>query len=113
MMAERYERLAADGDGDIWTWRGGRWACVGGGQADDDAELEAQFPPVTFYVPAPPRYTVTFDLTDPDALHVLTTALGDYAAHERPMAEGEDASESRTRWAELADRMRAQAEAAG
>jgi hypothetical protein len=63
--------------------------------------------------PETPPCTVTFDLSDPGALHVLTQALEDYADHERAMAEREDASESFARWAGLADRMRAQAEAAG
>jgi hypothetical protein len=57
--------------------------------------------------------TVTFDLSDPDALHVLTTALQDYAEKERDMAANEGGHESRERWAAIADRMRAQAEAAG
>jgi hypothetical protein len=54
---------------------------------------------------------VTLDLSDPDALHVLTIALEDYAARERDMAAHEVGSEFRERWAGLADRMRAQAEA--
>jgi hypothetical protein len=63
--------------------------------------------------PETPPCTVTFDLTDPGALHVLTQALEDYAAHGRAMASLDDASESFTRWADLADEMRALAEAAG
>lgn len=53
----------------------------------------------------PPR-TVTFDITGPDARHVLTQALEDYAAAKR----AEDPSFAR--WADLADQMKAQAEAA-
>lgn len=55
--------------------------------------------------------TVTFDLADADTAHVLDQALKDYAnqAEENARREGG----SFTRWADLADRMRAQAEAAG
>lgn len=113
-MAEHTERFAEDGDGDIWGYGHGRWKCLtNAGAAGDDESLSESYPPVAFYVPAPASCTVAFDLSDPDALHVLTTALGDYAAHERPMAEREGASESRTRWADLAERFRDQAEAAG
>jgi hypothetical protein len=57
--------------------------------------------------------TVTFDLSDADAYHVIVTALGDYAAGKRAvLADGVD-NESFARWADLADRMRAQAEEAG
>jgi hypothetical protein len=59
----------------------------------------------------PPR-TVTFDLTDVDAFHALTQALEDYAIRERDQAEHEGGHESRERWADLAEQMRAQAEAA-
>jgi hypothetical protein len=55
---------------------------------------------------------VVLDLSDPDVRHVLTQALQDYATYERAMAEN-GAGESFARWAELADRMRAQVEAAG
>jgi hypothetical protein len=58
-------------------------------------------------------FGLILDLSDPDAMHVFTTALEDYAAKERDMAANEGGHESRTRWADLADQMRAQAEAAG
>ncbi len=60
-----------------------------------------------------PRRTVTLDITGPDAYHALTQALEDFAARERDAAEHEGGNESRERWADLADRMREQAEAAG
>jgi hypothetical protein len=59
----------------------------------------------------PPR-TVTYDVSGADALHVLTQALEDYADKAAVMASREDASESFTRWAAIAGRMKAQAEAA-
>jgi hypothetical protein len=59
----------------------------------------------------PPR-TVTFDVSGADTLHVLTQALEDYADKASVMASREDASESFARWAAIADRMKAQAEAA-
>lgn len=61
----------------------------------------------------PSGAAVAYDLADPDARHALTTALDDYAAKERDMAAGEGGNESRERWADLADQMRQQAEAAG
>lgn len=59
-----------------------------------------------------PARSVTFDLTDVDARHALTTALEDYAVSERDMAAHEGGNESRERWAERADKMRRQAEEA-
>lgn len=59
------------------------------------------------------RVTVTLDITDPSASFALTNALEEFAASERDMAATEGGNESRTRWADLADRMREQAEAAG
>jgi hypothetical protein len=59
----------------------------------------------------PPR-TVTFDLTDSDTFHVLTTALEDYAGKVRDRAEHEGAGGPFARWARLAKRMKRQAEAA-
>jgi hypothetical protein len=109
-----YERLAVDGDGDLWGYGNGGWRCLtNAGAADDDESLSGCCGPVVFYVPAPPPRTVTFDVSEPDALHVLTQALEDYAGHERAMAERLDASESFARWADLADEFRAQAKAAG
>jgi hypothetical protein len=61
---------------------------------------------------APPR-TVTFDLTDTDASFALIQALEDFSARQRAEAEQEGGHQSRTRWADRADEMRAQAEAAG
>ena len=61
--------------------------------------------------------TVTFDVSDTDARHVLTQALEDYRdkARERAAFLGTDTSlpGSFTRWAEITEEMRAQAEAAG
>lgn len=57
--------------------------------------------------------TVTFDLSDAVASFVLTTALEDFAARQRDQAAYEHGDEFRERWADLADRMRAQVEAAG
>jgi hypothetical protein len=57
--------------------------------------------------------TVTLDITDADARHVLVTALEDYAARARDTAAHEGGHSSFERWADLAERMRAQAEAAG
>lgn len=59
------------------------------------------------------RVTVTYDLSDSDADFALVQALEDFAIRQRDMAGHEGGSESRTRWADAADRMRAQAEAAG
>jgi hypothetical protein len=112
-VTANYERLATDGDGDVWGYSGDWWACISdSATADDDAGLERQYPPVTFYAPAPPPCAVTYDLSDPDVRHVLTQALEDYAAKDREMAEN-GAGESFARWADLADEMCAQAEAAG
>jgi hypothetical protein len=63
--------------------------------------------------PETPRRTVTLDITSPDARHALTQALEDYTARERYLARREGGNEARERWADLADRMREQAEAAG
>jgi hypothetical protein len=53
--AVKYERLAVDGDGDTWAYRNSRWRCLStSGEADDDAELAGQYPPVTFYAPVSP-----------------------------------------------------------
>ena len=60
---------------------------------------------------ATPPNSVTYNLSDPDVLHVLTQALEDYGAKARDYAGREDASASFARWADLADRFRAQAEA--
>ena len=60
----------------------------------------------------PPR-SVTFDLSDPAASFTLITALEEFAARQRAEAKDEGGHESRERWADLADQMRAQAEAAG
>lgn len=54
---------------------------------------------------------VVLDLSDPGACYVLATALRDYAAGARSVTGL--ASEPFARWADAADRMRAQAEAAG
>lgn len=62
---------------------------------------------------AAPPGSVTFNLTDTDVHHALIQALGDYAARERDIAAHEGGHEIRERRAGLADRMRAQAEAAG
>lgn len=70
-------------------------------------ELEAAIPEQA------KRVTVTFDITDPDASFALTDALEEWSARQRDEAASEDGNESRTRWADHADRMRAQAEAAG
>jgi hypothetical protein len=59
------------------------------------------------------RVTVTFDLTDAVASFVLTTALEDFAARQRDQAADEGGHAMRERWADLADRMRGQVEAAG
>jgi hypothetical protein len=56
--------------------------------------------------------SVTFDVSGADEFHVLTQALEDYADKAAVMASREDASESFARWAAIADRMKAQAEAA-
>jgi hypothetical protein len=56
--------------------------------------------------------TVTYDLSDTDTAHVLDTALKDYANQAEDNAR-HGGGESFTRWAAVADRMRAQAEAAG
>jgi|ERR1700722_5849643 len=61
---------------------------------------------------ARPPHPVTFDLSDADVLHVLVTALEDYADNAREQTRCEDASESFTRWAGVAERMKDQAEAA-
>jgi hypothetical protein len=58
------------------------------------------------------RRTVTFDVSGADEFHVITQALEDYAGKAAVMASREDASESFARWAAIADRMKAQAEAA-
>lgn len=63
--------------------------------------------------PEVPRRTVTLDLSGADAYHALTTALEEYAVSERDMSAHEGGNPSRERWAELADEMRRQAEAAG
>jgi hypothetical protein len=55
--------------------------------------------------------TVAYDLSDPDTAHVLTQALEDYASRAGMIARSEGGSF--TRWAEAAEEMRAQAEAAG
>lgn len=111
--ATKYERLAVDGDGDIWGYGNGGWKCLtNAGAADDDESLSGCCGPVVFYAPAPPPCTVAFDLTDVDAFHALTQALEDYAVRERDQAEHEGGHESRERWADLAEQMRAQAEAA-
>jgi hypothetical protein len=63
--------------------------------------------------PGPRR--VTFDLTDDhhaDMRFVLTQALEDFAVRERDRAAWEEGNSSRERWADLADAMRAQVEAA-
>jgi hypothetical protein len=57
--------------------------------------------------------TVTFDLTDAVASFVLTEALEEFAVRQRDQAADEHGHEMRERWATLADRMRAQVEAAG
>lgn len=57
--------------------------------------------------------TVTFDLADATASFVLTEALEEFAARQRDQATDEHGHEMRERWADLADRMRGQAEAAG
>lgn len=63
--------------------------------------------------PGTPPRTVTLDLSGhPDARHVLTRALEDYAAKERDLAADEGGNEFREEWAAIADGMRAQAEAA-
>ena len=57
--------------------------------------------------------TVTYDLADADTAHVLDQALKDYANQAEGDARRDSGNESFIRWADLADRMRAQAEAAG
>jgi hypothetical protein len=59
------------------------------------------------------RRTVTFDITDAAASFALTQALEDFAVRQRDQATDEHGHEVRERWADLADEMRAQAEAAG
>jgi hypothetical protein len=63
--------------------------------------------------PETPARTVTFDLTDTDAPFALIQALEDFSARQRAEADREGGHQSRTRWADRADEMRAQAEAAG
>ena len=59
--------------------------------------------------PQMPSRTVALDLSDPDALHVLITALKDYANRAEEIARRDGGSFAR--WAGLADQIRAQAEA--
>lgn len=59
------------------------------------------------------RRTVTYDLNNAIASFVLTTALEEFAARQRDQATDEGGHQARERWADLADQMRAQAEAAG
>ena len=56
--------------------------------------------------------TVTIDVSDANAYHVLTEALDQYASHERGIETGEQGREVRERWASLADRWVGMAEAA-
>ena len=56
---------------------------------------------------------VTLDISSADALHVLTQALGNYAAEERGAAENEGGNARFEQWARIADEFQAQAEAAG
>jgi hypothetical protein len=63
--------------------------------------------------PEVPPGTVSYDLTVVGARHVLTQALYDYAGRQRDTAGHEGGSEFRDQWADLADRMRTQAEEAG
>lgn len=55
---------------------------------------------------------VTFDLSGPDCLFVLTKALGEFEAAQYRKAADEGGNEGRERWAALAGRMREQAETA-
>jgi hypothetical protein len=80
--APKYERLAVDGDGDTWGRQGGQWKCLtSGGAADDDAELERQFPPVTFYLPPVPLGR--------GQLGTALAALEDAAAYRREYQDGD------------------------
>jgi hypothetical protein len=58
---------------------------------------------------AAPR-TVTIDVSDANAYHVLTEALEMYAAHERAIETDDHGRDFRERWASLADRWRGLAE---
>lgn len=61
----------------------------------------------------PGSHAVVFDLADgKDTRFVLTEALAEFAIRERDMAEAEGGNPSRERWADHADAMRAQVEAA-
>lgn len=58
----------------------------------------------------PGPHCVTFDAGAPDAYHVLSESLGDYANRERDVAGHEKGNDARERWAALADRFRGQVE---
>jgi hypothetical protein len=79
---KKYERLAVDGQGDAWGYREGQWWCMfGDGGADDDAGLEARYPPVTFYLlPAP---------LGRGQLGTALSALEDAAAYRREYQDGD------------------------
>jgi hypothetical protein len=78
----KYERLAVDGDGDAWGYRDGRWDCISeSATADDDADLERQYPPVTFYLPPVPLGR--------GQLGTALAALEDAAAYRREYQDGD------------------------
>jgi hypothetical protein len=60
----------------------------------------------------PSPRTVTFDITDPNARHVIAQALEEYATRQQDMAVTGDSQEMRLEWAVIADEFRAQAETA-
>jgi hypothetical protein len=78
----KYERLAVDGDGDAWGYRDGKWDCISdSAAADDDADLERQYPPVTFYLPPVPLGR--------GQLGTALAALEDAAAFRREYQDGD------------------------